>query len=82
LDGSPAGGRQIVAAPGLLLKDWGEDTAVVYAPSAAQTHWISAEAAGLLRALSDGAAPGALLDDADPTLLDGLLRVGLLQRTR
>ncbi len=81
MDGSEAGGRRIVAAPGLLLKDWGEDTAVVYAPSAAQTHWISAEAADLLRALAAGTAPGPLLDAADPALLDGLLRVGLLQRT-
>lgn len=80
MDGSPADGRQIVAAPGLLLKDWGEDTAVVYASSAAQTHWVSAEAADLLRALSTGSPPGPLLDAADPALLDGLLRVGLLQR--
>lgn len=80
MEGSPAGDRQILAAPGLLLKDWGEGTAVVYAPSAAQTHWISADAADLLRALSDRVPPGPLLDAADPALLDGLLRVGLLLR--
>lgn len=70
----------LVAAPGLLIRDWGEDIAVVYSPANISTHLISAEAAELLRLCSGttGAlepdAVGVSSDTVNALLLSGLLR--------
>ena len=81
-------------APGVTLKDWGEDIAVAYDTATAKTHLISAEAVGVLRLLSAASATFtelrlAAFDASDSasagaettltTLLEGLCRSGLLQ---
>lgn len=69
------------AAPDLLTRHWpGEDTGVVYAPSIARTHWVSAEAMAVLQACArpEGAEFAALPWPRET--IDGLLAAGLLQR--
>lgn len=71
---------QCAAAPGLLLRSWGESTAVAYAPTTARTHWISDESAQILRRLmAAGPLPVDTLGVA-PETVTALLEAGLLQR--
>lgn len=74
--------NRVVAAPGLLIRHWGdEETGVAFVPGLARTHLVSAEAAELLQACLS--APEGF-DSSAPlwpqATLDGLLDAGLLQR--
>jgi len=73
-------GRTIAASPGLLIKGWGEETSVVFAPANARTHWISAEAASVLETLTDGGPVADSALDAGAETIDALLQAGLLRR--
>lgn len=68
---------RVVTAEGVLLKDWGESTAVAFVTATASTHLLTAQAAGIL-ARCTAAADAASLD-ADADTLQALLAAGLLQ---
>jgi hypothetical protein len=72
-----------------LLKDWGEEQAVVFHPATNSTHLVNAPAAAVLAVLllDEGAAggtwpaPDAAPDEhALPAILDALSQVGLIRR--
>lgn len=65
------------AVAGVLLKDWGEATAVAFSPSAATTHRLSTEAAGVLAGLMAGSAGSG---PAPLAVLEALLQAGLVRR--
>lgn len=64
------------AVAGVLLKDWGEATAVAYSPHDATTHRLSAEAADVLATLMRGTATDGPPPDA---LLEALFQAGLVR---
>lgn len=67
-----------VPPSGLLIKDWGEQHCVVFAPDTNATHLVTAEAAHwLLKASQTGGLPADALDEE---LCAPLVNVGLLRR--
>jgi hypothetical protein len=68
---------RVVTAEGVLLKDWGESTAVVFVTATAATHLLTAQAAGILARCRTAAEAASL--DADADTLQALLAAGLLQ---
>jgi hypothetical protein len=77
------------AAPGLLLKDWGGDQAVVFHPATNSTHLVNASAAAVLALLLNAdpvqcgeraAGDDARGDDTLTGILDALSQVGLIRR--
>jgi hypothetical protein len=72
--------ERLIAAPGLLLKDWGEAVAVVYSPANISTLLVSAEAAAVLQRCLAGAEVTAL--DGSPDTVSALLSSGLLRRAQ
>ncbi|MFY9513338.1 MAG: hypothetical protein WAQ05_20430 [Rubrivivax sp.] len=74
---------RLIAAPGLLLKDWGENTAVVYASATVSTHLVSADAARLLRfCLASASQPLVAPANVSPDAVNALLLSGLLHRVQ
>lgn len=73
--------RRVAAAPGMLIRDWGEDVSVVFSAATASTHLVSADAAAVLAAAADrpGGADAAALA-APEELVDALVLAGLLRR--
>ena len=75
-----ADGR-LVPAAGLLLRVWDDDLGVAYLPASGSTHLLAAEACRILaQALESPAGVAAGPSGPAPTLIDGLLAAGLLQR--
>ena len=69
--------ERLQADPGLIVKNWGEDLSVLFAPSSNSTHLVTAPAAALLLAVRDGVMTDV---DVDADLIESLVRAGLLRR--
>ena len=67
---------RLAAEPGLRIRSWDDGLAVVYAPSTATTHLVSAAAAQLLARLGERDAEP---DVGDTELAHALLHAGLLR---
>lgn len=66
-----------------MVRDWGEDTAVVYDPGTVSTHLITAGAAQILRqCLASGCLTASAAAEMAPDALTALIAAGLLQDAR
>jgi hypothetical protein len=73
---------KLKAAPGLIVKQWGEPLAVVYCPATAKTHLVTAQAAALLLSAAD--FPYSISEtgpnlEAEFLVAEGLIEAGLMQ---
>lgn len=68
---------RVVTAPGVLLKDWQEDTAVAFVTGSASTLLLTREAAVMLTQCAAPADTSSLAADAQT--LEALLAAGLLR---
>ncbi len=64
-------------APGVLVRHWGEETAVAYVTATAATHLLDAAAAGILQFCVTPRPASEL--PGGPAVIEALLVTGLLQ---